>query len=44
MCICCYCLNNTPKFKGCTHSCCKDGKPCKDYKQNDARINKDKTL
>ena len=40
MCICCYCTNNVK----CPRSCCKDGKPCKDYKENVISITRDKEL
>lgn len=40
MCVCCYCSNNVK----CSRSCCKDGKPCKDYKEDVESINRDKEL
>ena len=40
ICVCCYCDNN----RGCSRSCCKDGKPCKEYKENVTSITRDKEL
>ncbi len=40
-CVCTYCLSNS---RTCPHSCCVDGKPCPQYKDNQKEINKDKLI